>query len=68
MGRKDDLKEVDAVAREFGMDAETRFEFGDFLEDCKAHGDGRTKNARGDFTRGELREKAREFLGLSDED
>jgi hypothetical protein len=42
--------------------------FGDFLEDCKAQGDRGTKNERGDFTRSELEEKAREFLGLPDVD
>lgn len=68
MGRKKDLKEVDDVANAFDMDETERFEFGDFLEDCKAQGDRGTKNERGDFTRSELAEKAREFLGLSDED
>ncbi len=33
MGRKSDLKEVDNVARRFGMTEEQRIEFGDFLED-----------------------------------
>src|SRR5579883_3104434 len=38
MGRKRDLKEVDAVADAFDMDDDERFAFGDFLEDCKAQG------------------------------
>ena len=58
MGRKSDLRQVDAVAREFGID---RDEFGDFLEACKAAGDKGTANDRGDYTYAELREKAREF-------
>jgi len=45
------------------MNRSQRFEFGDFLEDEKAAGNGGTKNRRGDFTMPELRTKAREFLG-----
>ena len=67
MGRKNDLKEVDDVADEFDMTDVERFDFGDFLEDCKTHGDCGSKNDRGDFTRPELIQKAREFLGLSDQ-
>lgn len=63
MGRKSDLRQVDAVATEFRMTAQTRREFGDFLEECKAAGDRGTANDRGDFTYEELRQKAREFLG-----
>jgi hypothetical protein len=63
MGRKRDLRQVDAVAGEFGMDPQTRREFGDYLEECKAAGDGGTANDRGDFTYEELRRKAQEFLG-----
>ncbi|MFO0825821.1 MAG: hypothetical protein U0792_22325 [Gemmataceae bacterium] len=58
MGRKKDLKRVDSVARECGID---RDEFGAYLEDCKAHGDRGTENDRGDFTWAEMREKGREF-------
>jgi hypothetical protein len=61
MGRKRDLKAVDDVAAEFDMTETERFEFGDFIEDCKARGDRGSKNGRGDFTRPELIEKAREF-------
>lgn len=63
MPRERDQAQVEAVAREFRMTREQRFEFGDFLEDAKAAGAGGTKNRRGDFTFGELRDKAREFLG-----
>jgi hypothetical protein len=68
MGRKKDLKQVDDVASEFGMNEEERIEFGDFLEECKARGDRGTKNDRGDFTWRELQRKAKEFLGLSEEE
>jgi hypothetical protein len=68
MGRKPDQKQVDDVANEFDMTEVERFEFGDFIEDCKAHGDRGTKNDRGDFTWSELRQKAREFLGLPEEE
>ena len=60
--REHDLEQIDAVAREFGMSRKQRFEFGDFLEDEKAAGNGGTKNLRGDFTVAELRVMAREFL------
>ena len=64
MGRKSDLRQVDSVATEFGMDAQARREFGDYLEECKEAGDGGTANDRCDFTYEELRQKAREFLGV----
>ncbi len=47
------------------MTEEERRDFGDFLEEEKACGNGGTKNERGDFTYAELRQKAREFLGLN---
>jgi RHS repeat-associated protein len=62
-GRKQDIKQVDDVAREFKMDKSQREEFGDYLEREKAAGHGGTANDRGDFTYQELRQKAREFLG-----
>ena len=46
------------------MDPETAFDFRDYLHECKESGDRGTSNKRGDFTMDELREKAREFLGL----
>ena len=49
------------MARMFGMDAETRWEFGDYIEDCKQSGE-RGSQQRGDFTWAELEERAREFL------
>jgi hypothetical protein len=61
-----ELKDVRRIAREpeFGMDDETARDFGDYLEQCKRLGDRGTKNSKGDFTDDELREKAREFLGI----
>jgi hypothetical protein len=35
VGRKSDLRRVDAVAREFKMSPETEFEFRDYLHECK---------------------------------
>ncbi|MBR8838854.1 MAG: hypothetical protein DSM106950_33835 [Stigonema ocellatum SAG 48.90 = DSM 106950] len=64
MVKKKDIQQVEAVAREFNMTEEERREFGDFLEEEKAVGNGGTKNERGDFSYQELRQKAREFLGL----
>lgn len=60
-GEKKDVSQVYAVARMFGMDAETRWEFGDYIEDCKQSGE-RGSQQRGDFTWAELEERAREFL------
>lgn len=62
MVRKRDLKDVDAVAKQFGMNKEQRRDFGDYLEECKESGDGGSRNDRGDFTWTELEEKAKEFL------
>lgn len=63
-GRKEDLKQVDDVARESKMSKEQRRDFGEFLESEKAAGNGGTANDRGDFTYQELRRKAAEFLQL----
>ena len=63
-GRKEDLKQVDDVAREFEMSKERRRDFGEFLESEKAAGNGGSANDRGDFTYQELRTKAAEFLQL----
>ncbi|MEA5576585.1 hypothetical protein [Anabaena sp. UHCC 0451] len=62
MGKKDDIKQVDAIAREFRMSPELRDDFGTFLEEEKRKGYGGTGNNRGDFTYQELRQKAKEFL------
>jgi hypothetical protein len=62
MGRKRDLKQVDAIAKEFHITGELRNAFGIFLEEEKRNGYGGTLNLRGDFTYEELRQKAKEFL------
>ena len=54
MARSRDLREVDSVAREFGLD---RREFGDFIHELKRGGE-RGSKANGDFTLDELRELA----------
>ena len=61
MGRKQDLLQVRKVALDSNID---RHKFGDFLEKSKERGKGGTKNERGDFTWGELLEKAEEFKAL----
>ena len=62
MGRKRDIRQIEAIAKEFGMDPVERREFGDYIEDCKRQGEcGSGKN--GDFTYDELREKVPEFRG-----
>ncbi|RUS97000.1 hypothetical protein DSM106972_085500 [Dulcicalothrix desertica PCC 7102] len=63
MGKKD-IQQLEAVAREFDMTEEERRDFGDFIEEEKESGNVGTKHERGDFTYQELRQKAREFLGL----
>lgn len=62
MGKKDDIKQIDAIAREFRMSPTLRKTFGLLLEEEKRNGYGGTLNDRGDFTYPELRQKAKEFL------
>ena len=57
--RKSDLKQLDAITRGY---PDLRDEFGDWIEDLKAHGECGAKNARGDFTYRELQERWKEFL------
>ena len=65
MGKKRDIQQIETIAKEFKMTQEERRDFGDFLEIEKIKGPGGTKNDRVDFTYEELRQKVREFLGLS---
>ena len=60
MGRKRDIRQIEGIAREFGMDPKERREFGDHIEDCKRNGE-RGSGPNGDFTYGELRGKVPEF-------
>ncbi|MFN5399423.1 MAG: hypothetical protein ACK5RE_06555 [Pseudanabaena sp.] len=62
MGKKRDLKQVDAIANEFHIRGELRESFGEFIEEQKSLGYGGSLNAKRDFTYKELREKAKEFL------
>ena len=67
MGRKRDhkrdIRQIEAIANEFGMDSQERREFGDYIEDCKRSG-ARGSGQNGDFTYGELRDKVPEFRGV----
>jgi hypothetical protein len=67
VGRKHDLRQVDAVAREFKMAPETHLAFREYIHECKEAGHRGTANDRGDFTMDELRDLAREFLGLGED-
>lgn len=62
MSKKRDIRQVEAVAREFDMDSEERREFGDYIEDCKRN-DEKGSGKDGDFTYRELCEKVPEFRG-----
>ncbi|MCL1469245.1 hypothetical protein [Argonema antarcticum] len=64
MGKKKDIQQVEVVARKFNMNESERRDFGDFIEEEKAAGNGGTKNELGDFTYQELQQKAGEFLGI----
>lgn len=66
MGRKGELRDVDRIAKKYGMSKQQRQEFGDYLEVCKNAVDRGTKNDRGDFTWDELEEKAQEFQAEHD--
>ena len=63
MGRKRDIQQIEAIAREFKMYKRLREDFGDFIEQEKADGHRGSLNDKGDFTYAELRQKAKEFLG-----
>ena len=62
MGKKRDIRQIEAIAREFDMDSDERREFGDYIEECKRRRENGT-GEDGDFTYGELREKVAEFRG-----
>jgi hypothetical protein len=61
---KKDIKQIEDIAKEFGMTPRERQQFGKFLESEKESGQGGTYNKRGDFTYKELQKKAREFLEI----
>ena len=62
MGRKRDIRQIEAIAKEFGMGPDERREFGDYIEDCKRMGE-KGSGRDGDFTYAELRDKVPEFRG-----
>lgn len=62
MSRKPDIRQIDAIGKEFDMDEKERRKFGDYIETIKDRGH-RGSARGGDFTYRELREKAREFRG-----
>jgi hypothetical protein len=62
VGKKADIRQLEAVARKFQMTPEQRRDFGDYVEGLKAAGQRGSKNERGDFTYTELEELAREFI------
>ena len=62
MGKEHDLRQVDEIGRRFGMDHQTRREFGNYLELCKRSGDYGSAPG-GNYTEAELAAKAEEFLG-----
>ncbi len=62
MGKKRDIQQVEAIAKEYEMDSQERREFGDYIEDCKRRGE-KGSGKDGDFAYEELREKVSEFRG-----
>ncbi|PSF37547.1 hypothetical protein C7H19_10300 [Aphanothece hegewaldii CCALA 016] len=61
---KEDIKQINRIAKEFKMTIEERKGFGKFIETEKKLGYGGTKNEQGDFTYEELLQKAMEFLEI----
>jgi len=39
MGKKRDIHNIEAIAKEFGFEEEERRDFGDYIEECKKKGD-----------------------------
>jgi len=64
MGRKRDIRQIEAIANEFKMGPAERREFGDYIEECKRNGE-RGSGPNGDFTYGERRQKVPEFRGTN---
>lgn len=66
MGRKRDLKHVDAVCRRYRalLPGDLEFDYRIYLHECKERGDRGSND--GDFTHAELIEKLKEFLGLEE--
>lgn len=62
MSKERDIRQIEAIAQEFGMDDEVCRVFGSYIEECKRSGEKGTA-ANGDFPYGELRAKVGEFRG-----
>ena len=60
MGRKEDLKRVDRIARESGLSPDQRRDFGRYIEKCKRSG-AYGSPPSGDAAEEELRKMAEEF-------
>jgi hypothetical protein len=66
MGKKKDIKQVDALAAKYRMSPEERAAFGEYIHSLKRIGH-RGGGTGGDFTFKELEALAREIKGLTDE-
>jgi len=64
MGKKNDTKQINDIAKEFHMNPRQRKQFGKFIEEKKADRWHGSLNEKGDFTYAELHQKAKEFLDL----
>ena len=64
MGRKKDIKHVDAICHRYRryLTGDLEYDFRTYLHQCKDEGDRGTDG--GDFTHAELIEKLKEFLGM----
>lgn len=49
MGKKADIRQLEAVVKLYKMDDLARRAFGDYIEECKDHGE-RGSQSDGDFT------------------
>lgn len=59
---KRDIKQINAIARQYHMTKIERLEFGKFIEELKSEGFRGSDNERGDFTYQELHQKVQEFF------
>lgn len=62
MAKKEDIKQVEDISKKYGLTAEERRDFGDYLEDLKRSSFAGTKNEKGDFTFDELDRHCQDFV------
>ncbi len=62
MPRESDLRQVDAICRQYRMSADRERHFRRLLHELKSLGEKGSANDRGDFTRDELDSSALEFM------